>query len=103
MGKFKKGQSGNPGGRPKENQEVRELARQHTEEAVERLAYWMRSPEAKASVQACVQMLNRGWGAPAQMVGSDPDNPIRHIHEVIEREIVRPQLANDTDRSEAIH
>ena len=32
--KFQKGQSGNPGGRPKENDEVKTLARKYTKEAV---------------------------------------------------------------------
>jgi len=34
---FKKGQSGNPGGRPKIVGEVKELARTHTAEAIETL------------------------------------------------------------------
>lgn len=34
---FKKGQSGNPGGRPRETREVRELARSYTAEAIKRL------------------------------------------------------------------
>ena len=34
---FKKGQSGNPGGRPKVVAEVKELARAHTGEAIETL------------------------------------------------------------------
>ena len=32
---FKKGQSGNPGGRPKVAAEVKELAREHTGKAIE--------------------------------------------------------------------
>lgn len=63
---FQKGQSGNPGGRPKENDEVKALARQYTPEAIERLAFWMRSDNAKASVSACSSLIDRAWGKPAQ-------------------------------------
>ena len=38
---FKKRQSGNPGGRIGVPKEVRELARTHTEDAVNRLVFWM--------------------------------------------------------------
>ena len=66
MAKYKKGQSGNPGGRPKENTELKELARTYTTEAVERLAFWMRSEEPRASVAAAEKLLERGYGKAAQ-------------------------------------
>jgi hypothetical protein len=66
VGKFEKGKSGNPGGRPKEALAARDLARAHTPEAIERLVFWMRSDNAKASVSASVGLINRGWGMPRQ-------------------------------------
>ena len=74
---FQKGQSGNPGGRPKENNEVKELARKHSREAVKRLAEWMRSNEPKASVAACVALLDRGFGKPAIAVTGEGGGPVK--------------------------
>jgi len=65
---FKPGQSGNPKGRPKESDDVKEAARAYTAEAIDRLVYWMRSDNAKASVAAITTLLNRGWGSPTQSV-----------------------------------
>jgi hypothetical protein len=65
---FKKGQSGNPAGRRKEDGDLRELVRKHTSKAIERLVYWMNSDEPKASVSAASILLDRGWGKPAQAV-----------------------------------
>lgn len=65
---FVKGQSGNPGGRPKEDLEVRRLARAQTKAAIKRLVYWMKSENPKASVTACMALLDRGYGKPAQSV-----------------------------------
>lgn len=65
---FVKGKSGNPSGRPKEDREVKELAREWTKEAMERLAFWMRSDNAKASVTACSTILDRGYGKAQQNV-----------------------------------
>jgi len=60
---FKKGQSGNPQGRRVEClPEIKDLARQHTKEAIERLVEWMRSKDPKASPFAAKELLNRGWG-----------------------------------------
>ena len=68
---FQKGRSGNPGGRPKEDGDVKALARQHTDEAVKRLAQWLRSDNPKASVSAAIALLDRGYGKPAQAIVGD--------------------------------
>jgi len=68
--KFVPGQSGNPGGRPKEEVHVRELARARTAEAVQTLVDVMtskRSPPA-ARVSAASALLDRGYGKPSQQV-----------------------------------
>ena len=70
---FKPGESGNPGGRPKEAPEVKALAREHGPEAITKLASWMRSDDPRASVAAAQALLDRGFGKPAQSVGQDPD------------------------------
>jgi hypothetical protein len=81
--KFEKGKSGNPGGRPKEDPEVKILARQHSKDAVERLVYWMHSENAKASVSAAQAILDRAWGKPSQSVdlGTKDGQPL--ITEVV--------------------
>lgn len=83
---FAKGVSGNPGGRPKEDGDVKALARQHTVEAIQTLAKWMASDNAKASVSASQALLDRGWGKPAQAVTGEDGAPllptvIKHVVE----------------------
>lgn len=75
-GKFQKGKSGNPGGRPKENAEVKELARAHTEEAIRTLVKWMKSKNAKASVAACNALLDRAWGKATQPLSGEDGKPL---------------------------
>jgi hypothetical protein len=67
---FKKGQSGNPGGRPKVVAEVKELARAHTGEAIETLVSIMKNPKAApaARVSAANSLLDRGYGKPPQHI-----------------------------------
>jgi hypothetical protein len=64
--KFKKGQSGNPAGKPKIIIEVVQAARERTMEAIETLSRIMLDPKAtaSASVSAAVALLERGWGKP---------------------------------------
>jgi hypothetical protein len=67
---FEKGQSGNPGGRPKVIAEVKELARAHTGEAIETLVSIMTNPKSApaARVSAANSLLDRGYGKPPQHI-----------------------------------
>lgn len=56
---------------------IKSLARKHTTEALERLAHWMRSDEPRASVAACIALLDRGWGKPSQPVTGADEQPIQ--------------------------
>lgn len=73
-GTFKKGQSGNPGGRPKECAEVKALAREYGAEAVEKLVALMRGEDERVAKAAADSLLDRGYGKPGQAVElSGPD------------------------------
>lgn len=66
---WKKGQSGNPSGRPKVVEHVRDLAREHTEIAIRTLAeICVAGDRGAARVAAAEALLNRGWGRPMQPV-----------------------------------
>ncbi len=83
---FKKGQSGNPGGRPKAIAEVRALAREQTDKAVKTLISIMDNSKAADAARAAAanSLLDRGWGRPAQVVSGDPENPHKLIVEIID-------------------
>ena len=71
---WKKGQSGNPGGRAKG---VEALARAHTAEAIAALVKGLEDPKHYAF---CAEaLLNRGWGRPKQMIAGDADNPVQFV------------------------
>ena len=65
---WKKGQSGNPSGRPKVAGEVQELARQHTAEAINTLVAILRNAKAPPAARALAanSLLDRGYRRPAQ-------------------------------------
>ena len=52
---FKKGQSGNPGGRPKVVAVIKELARKHTGKAIETLVSIMANPKAAQRRECLLQ------------------------------------------------
>lgn len=69
---FKPGQSGNPSGRPKSDATIKELAKSHTQEAIETLVEIASNKKASANarVSAATALLDRGWGRPHQYVES---------------------------------
>ena len=69
------GQSPNPGGRPKIAGAVRDLARQHTQLAVETLVEICQHGENEmARIAAAVALLDRAWGKPTVAIEMH-DNP----------------------------
>lgn len=69
---FKKGQSGNPGGKApivtSDGKSITEIAREHTQDAINTLASICKTPTepAAARVSAAQHLLDRGWGRPKQ-------------------------------------
>ena len=88
---FVKGVSGNPGGRPKKNREVEELAKATTAEAFNKLKQIMRqTKDTKAALQAALAIIERGWGKPkskVEMTGAD-GGPIQ-TEEITDTEAAR--------------
>ncbi len=70
-GRFLPGQSANPGGRPSGVKELRELARQHTHEAVDVLVKHLHDPDPRVALYAANSLLDRGYGRPSPAADED--------------------------------
>jgi hypothetical protein len=96
--KFRKGESGNPGGRPKVLGEVQELARQYAPTVIVELARLaLRAKNETARIAAIRELLDRGYGKPRQALEvsapvGDPLDPLRLLFEEID------EMSRRTDR-----
>lgn len=70
---FAKGQSGNPGGRPKIAAELKELCRTYTEQAIKAIVAVLTNEEARDAdkLTAATALLDRGYGKPTQHVQAE--------------------------------
>ena len=84
--RFKPGQSGNPGGRPKDVGPIKELAKQHTEEAILTLVKGLNFKGERARIAAAEALLDRGWGKPSQHIEIDAgDELVKRMNEAAKR------------------
>lgn len=84
-GSFKKGQSGNPKGRPPVPAEVKEIAKAASPKAMARAVELLDHPDARVVMSAIKEIIDRAYGTPRQSVEvSGPDGGPQQ-HEYIDR------------------
>ena len=89
---FKKGQSGNPGGRPKEIRELKEIAQSHGAAMIEALVKIAKTGKSEsARVTAATVLLERGFGKPLQQIETGQPGEFEaldrdQLREFVERE-----------------
>jgi hypothetical protein len=64
--RFKKGASGNPGGRPVLPEDVKNRIKALTPKAIDALESALRSDDDRTKMAAATALLDRAWGKPAQ-------------------------------------
>ena len=105
--KFRKGQSGNPGGRPKVLGDVQELARQHAPTVIVELARLaLRAKSETARIAAIRELLDRGYGRPrhAMEVSVPADNPLqRLLDEIDARSRIDPPVSHTPETVGRLH
>ena len=106
MARWKKGVSGNPGGRPSGVGEIRDIARLHTDEAIQTLVTVMNDSKAppSARVGAATAVLDRGWGRPLQSISASIDANRVTVSESLElscldlmKQIREPENTRETE------
>ena len=101
-GFFKKGVSGNPGGRPKLPAEIREMFQAKAPEAFEVLSRHLQSPDAKVAIAAATQILDRAYGRPVQSIDANiTEDPVRYIVELPKKSATTQEWLEDIRREDA--
>ena len=87
-GRWTKGQSGNPSGRPRSDHNVKELARSHCPEAIETLATICRKGTSEsARVAAAIALIERGYGKAPSTFSDDAGGLVIRVIRFAELEV----------------
>lgn len=82
---FEKGRSGNPGGRPKAEGAIRDIAQQYGPIAIHKLGALMNSSNPRVAIAACNAILDRAYGKPMQPIETKNDfTPEKFVQAMIE-------------------
>lgn len=85
-GRFVPGYSGNPGGRPRDEARVADLARFYTSEAIDTLVELMRNAsDDRVRGTAAQALLDRGWGKARQELAHETKDPQEEYLDVLRR------------------
>lgn len=93
-GRFPKGVSGNPAGGKPYITHVRNLAREHTQKAVERLVQEIDAKEGRTAIAAAQAILDRGWGKPTQPHGGDDEAPPIRL-DIVPAEVLEAMMPDE--------
>ena len=92
---WKKGESGNPSGRPKVVADIRDACRAAGAAAIAALVEELRSDDGRTRIAAATALLDRGYGKPTQTVSGPDGGPIAVAH--VNADEVRAKLARLAD------
>ena len=101
-GGFRRGQSGNPGGRSKLPADIREAFKAKAPQALEVLTRCLQSGDDRVAMMAAQAILDRGYGRPTQSIDANiNDNPVRYIVELPKKSATTQEWLEDIRREDA--
>jgi len=101
-GGFHRGESGNPGGRPRLPADIREAFKAKAPQALEVLTRCLQSDDDRIAMMAAQAILDRGYGRPTQSIDANiNDDPVRYIVELPKKSATTQEWLEDIRREDA--